>query len=193
MSENAKPRRKTSAALWVIIGLCAAPMIASYIAYYFWPPQRHVNYGELLEPRNVADAELVTSDGRPLRISAFRGTWLMVNAEPAACNESCQRKLVYMRQVRLALGKDKERVERLWLVTSPEKPNEGFLREHEGLIVAHDPAGALTKALPAAGSLGEHVYVIDPLGHVMLRFPPDPEPKRMLKDMSRLLRHSKWK
>lgn len=192
MSENAKPRR-SSAALWVIIGLCAAPMIAAYIAYYVWPPAKHVNYGELLEPRAVGDLEIVAADGRPLRLSTFKGSWVVLSVDDAACPERCERKLVYMRQVRLALGTEKERIERLWIVGGAAHPSEALVREHEGLVVARDPRGALIQTLPAATSVRDHVYVIDPLGNLMLRFPPDPDPRRMLKDMSRLLRHSKWK
>ena len=192
MSENAKPPR-SSAALWVIIGLCAAPMIAAYIAYYVWPPERHVNYGELLEPRPAGDIEVMGGDGRPLQLSSLKGDWLMLSIDDAACPERCERKLVYMRQVRLALGTNKDRIERLWIVTGAGRPDEALLREHDGLLVARDPAGALAKRLPAGGSAADHVYVIDPLGNLMLRFPPEPDPRRMLKDMSRLMRHSKWK
>jgi hypothetical protein len=191
-NENTQPRR-SSAALWVIIGLCAAPMIAAYIAYYVWPPASHVNYGELLEPRSLADVQVIAIDGRPLALSAFKGDWLLLSTDDAACAERCERKLVYMRQVRLAAGTNKDRIERLWVVTGAGKPDDALLAEHEGLVVVRDAAGTLSKALPAPGSPADHVYVIDPLGNLMLRFPADPDPRRMLKDMSRLLRHSKWK
>ena len=194
MSENesAKPARSATA-LWVIIGLCAAPMIAAYIAYYVWPPAHQVNYGELLAPRPVPDAELVALDGKPLRVSSFKGDWVLVSVDDAACDERCERKLVYMRQVRLAAGTGKDRIERLWLVTGDARPDAALLREHEGLVAARDATGAIVKSLPAAASAADHVYVVDPLGNLMLRFPSDPDPRRMLKDMSRLLRHSQWK
>lgn len=194
MSENAGAEsRRSSAPLWIIIGLCAAPMIAAYIAYYIWPPAGHVNYGELLEPRPLPEVELTTLDARSLRLSSFKGDWLLVVVNDAACDERCQRKLVYTRQVRLAQGTQKERVERLWIVTGGGRPDAAFLKEHPEITVARDMSGALVKELPAVGSASDHVYVIDPLGNLMLRFPSDPDPRRMLKDMSRLIRHSKWK
>jgi hypothetical protein len=194
MSENvnAEPKR-SSAPLWIIITLCAAPMIAAYIAYYVWPPTSHVNYGELIEPRLLPDAELVALDQRRLRIASFKGDWLIVVVDDASCDERCQRKLVYTRQIRLAQGDEKERIERLWIVTGAGQPDAALLKEHPELNVARDPSGTVAKALPSAGSPAEHVYLVDPLGNLMLRFPSDPDPRRMLKDMSRLLRHSKWK
>lgn len=194
MSENVNAEPSRSAApLWIIIALCAAPMIAAYIAYYVWPPSGHVNYGELLEPRVLPDAELVTLDQRRIKVADFKGEWLLVVVDSAACDERCQRKLVYTRQVRLAQGTQKDRVERLWIVTGEARPNDALLKEHPELTVARDVSGAILKSLPAAGAPADHVYVVDPLGNLMLRFPQDPDPKRMLKDMSRLLRHSKWK
>jgi hypothetical protein len=191
-NENAEPRR-SSAPLWVIIGLCATPMIAAYIAYYVWPPAGHVNYGELIEPTTLPEVELAAIDGRRVRVSDFKGDWLMVVVDDAACAESCQRKLLYTRQVRLAQGTQKDRVERLWILTGAGRPDEALLKEHPELTVAMDASGALVKSLPAARAPADHVYVVDPLGNLMLRFPADPDPRRMLKDMSRLLRHSKWK
>ena len=194
MSENVSaPHKRSSAPLWIIIALCAAPMIAAYVAYYVWPPAGHVNYGELIAPRNVADVELVTLDQRRFRIGDFKGEWLMLVVDDAACNERCERKLVYTRQVRLAEGTEKERVARLWIATGEARPAEALLNAHAELVVARDTTGAFTRSLPAGSTPADHVYVVDPLGNLMLRFPPDPDPRRMLNDMSRLLRHSKWK
>lgn len=194
MSEDDRaPPRRSRKTLWLILALCAAPLAASYIAYYFLPPATHVNYGELLEPRPLPDVEVTSLDGSRMRLSALKGEWVLLIADDAACNEYCRTKLVYARQVRLAAGREQGRIERVWLVTDRGVPDAALLAEHPGLGVMHEPTGMLLKALPAAGSPVDHVYVIDPLGNLMLRFPRDPDPRKMLRDMSRLLRHSKWK
>lgn len=183
---SAKRSRLT---LWLILAICAAPMIGSYAAYYFWRPAAQTNYGELIEPRLVSDAELAAADGRPFRLAELKGVWVMVMAAPSACDARCRQNLVYMRQVRLAQGRDTGRIERVWVLTDAGVPAASLVTEHPGLRIARDPRGAVVNALSARDS----IHVVDPLGHLMMRFPTDPDPRRVLKDLSRLLRHSKWK
>jgi cytochrome oxidase Cu insertion factor (SCO1/SenC/PrrC family) len=179
--------------LWLILAVCAAPLIASYAVYYFLRPASHVNYGDLLEPRALPDAALTLLDGRPFRLSALKGEWVLVTVGAAACDERCRDRLVYMRQVRLAQGREAGRIERVWLLTDAATAEAALVAEHPGLIIALDPRGVIRGALPATGSPADHVYIVDPLGNLMMRFPADPDPRRMLKDVARLLRHSKWK
>ena len=179
--------------LWLIFAVCAAPLIASYAAYYFLRPVAHVNYGELLEPLPLPDAALALFDGRPFRLSELKGEWVMVTAGESACDERCRERLVYMRQVRLAQGKEAERIERVWLLTDEAAPGTALVADHAGLIIARDPRSTILSALPAPRSPADHIYVVDPLGNLMMRFPADADPRRMLKDVARLLRHSRWK
>jgi hypothetical protein len=185
---DANPKR-SRLTLWLLLAVCAAPIIGSYAAYYFWQPASHVNYGELLEPRPLPDAALHALDGRPFRLAGLKGEWVLLMAGPSTCDERCRMNLVYMRQVRLAQGKEAGRIERVWLLTDAAVPDAVLLAEHPGLHVVRDPKTALTSALPAPGP----IHVIDPLGNLMMRYPADPDPRRMLKDVARLLRHSKWK
>lgn len=189
---NVKPGR-SRLTLWLILAVCAAPLIGSYVAYYFWHPAGHVNYGELIEPRPLPDIALTRGDGAPFRLAQLKGYWVLVTAGPSECGERCRERLVYMRQVRLAQGRDAERVERLWLLTDAGKPDAALVAEHPGLHIARDPQGAFFRALPGGAASDERIYVVDPLGNLMMRFPPDADPRRMLKDVARLLRHSKWK
>lgn len=188
---NAPPQRSTLT-LWLILAVCAAPVVGSYIAYYFWQPAAYVNYGELIELRPLPDAMLERLDGRAVRLSGLKGDWLLLAADRAACDDRCREKLVYMRQMRLAQGKETERIERVWLLTDRATPEAALVAEHPGLLIARG-ADALVESLPAPRSPFDHVYVVDPLGNLMMRFPANPDPRRMLKDLSRLLRHSKWK
>jgi hypothetical protein len=187
-SDANAPARRNRLTLWLILAVCAAPIIASYVAYYVWQPSGHVNYGELIAPRALAEATLQTLDGRPFRWSEVRGEWVLLNLDPASCDERCRTKLVYTRQVRLAQGNDAERVERVWIVTDGGSPDPLLLAEHPGLRVVRTAASSAIRTFSP-----DHIYVIDPLGNLMMRFPSDPDPRRMLKDVSRLLRHSKWK
>lgn len=189
-AENTKPERSLKT-LWLLIAVCVAPVIASYTAYYFWQPSSQVNYGELLEPRPLPDAGLAFA-GQPFRWSELKGRWVLLTADAGACDEYCRQKLVYMRQIRLAQGKEAERIERAWLVTDAARPEAALLGQHPGLRVIRAAGGEAAAQLPAAGSVADHIYVIDPLGNLMMRYPRDADPRQIMKDVARLLRHSKW-
>lgn len=193
-SSNAgAPRARSTAKLWVVLALCAAPMVASYAAYYLWRPTQFVNHGELLEARPAPDEALTLLEGAALRPSELRGEWVLVVADQAVCDAQCARKLTHIRQVYLAQGRNQDRVERLWLITDAGKPDAALLALHPELRVARAEGSALVASLPAERSVADYVYVIDPLGNLMMRFDADADPRLMLRDVSRLLRHSKWK
>ena len=188
---DSEQRRRGRRVALVILALCAAPTVAAWFAYFVWQPQSRTNYGELIEPRSLSDPELRRLDGASFRLSQLRGKWVLLLVDSAACGDSCRKRLVYMRQARLALGKDAERIERVWLLDDAAVPDPALLREHEGLMVARPPDKVLLDELAAPRSPARYIYVIDPLGSLMLRFPGDPDGRRMLKDLARLLRASR--
>lgn len=187
---DAPARRASRASLWLIVALTTAPVAASYLIYYFWPPARTVNHGELIEPRPLPDPKLTLADGAPFRLSQLRGKWVLVSVDGGQCQAHCERKLLYMRQLRLTQGKNRDRIERLWLISDEEPPRGGAALVEEGTRLVRANA-ALLKAFPAQGSASDHLYLVDPLGNLMMRFPRDPDPRLMTKDLSRLLKASR--
>jgi cytochrome oxidase Cu insertion factor (SCO1/SenC/PrrC family) len=173
-----------------VLALCAAPVVASFVAYFWLPPSGHVNYGDLLPPRPLPDATLATLDTRPFRFENLKGSWVLLVVDKGACDERCRMKLVYTRQVRLAQGKNAERVRRVWLVSDDPFPNLKVLADQPDLITVRAPGSVVLGALPAGTTPAAHIYVIDPRGNLMMRFPENPDPRKILKDVSRLLRHS---
>jgi cytochrome oxidase Cu insertion factor (SCO1/SenC/PrrC family) len=190
MSDAAPPARRSRASLWLIIALTAAPVAASYLLYYFWPPARTVNYGELIEPRPLPDIALALADGAPFRLSQLKGKWLLVSVDSGRCDANCDRKLLYMRQLRLTQGKDMERVERVWLISDDATPRTEAVAAYEGTWQVR-AGNALARLFPAQDTPSEHIYLVDPLGNLMMRFPRDPDPRSMIKDLQRLLRASR--
>lgn len=163
--------------LFAIFVACAAPFVLGWAAWYFgWGTGSPGNYGELIAPRTLS--------GPPFM--ALRGKWVLVTFDTAACDAYCEKKLYFMRQLRKAQGKDQTRIERLWLVTDAAAPRPELTASIEGTRVAR--AAGLAAAFP--GNAAEHIYLVDPLGNLMLRFPRDPDPSRMLKDLQRLLKYS---
>ena len=184
-------RRRGRRVALLILALSAAPTVAAWLAFFVWPPQSRTNYGELIEPRPLSDPEMRRLDGNAFRLSQLRGRWLLLQVDSGSCGEACRRKLVYMRQARLALGKDAERLERVWLLDDAAEPPPGLLREHEGLNVVRAVGGSFLAELPGSGSPPGYIYVVDPRGTLMLRFPGELDPRRMLKDLARLLKASR--
>jgi cytochrome oxidase Cu insertion factor (SCO1/SenC/PrrC family) len=188
MSENA-PKSRLS--LWLIGALCVAPVLASYFAYYVAPPSRHTNYGELMDAPPLPNARLRLVDGTAFEMSQLRGKWVLLTVDSAQCSEACQRKLLTLRQLRLTQGKDMERIERAWLIRDDAAVANNIADDYRGTWLVRAAASELLKRLPAEAPLAEYIYVIDPLGNVVLRYERDAEPGRMIKDLTRLLKTSR--
>ncbi len=187
----ADPVKRGRIKLLALAAFFALPVLAGYVVYFFgWTPGGAANYGTLIPPRAVTDATLLGLDQRPLKFSELRGKWLLVQFDGGSCDAYCERKLYFMRQVRKALGKDTARVERLWLVTDGQAPKAALLEAIEGTLLARPQDGGFGGEFPADQSTADHIYLVDPLGNLMMRFPRDPNPSRMLKDLQRLMKAS---
>jgi len=159
--------------LWVA-AVCVAPLVLGTAAYMLgWSPGAPSNYGELIPPRMTP-------------LDEFRGKWVLVTFDAGACDAYCERKLYVMRQVRRAQGKDMDRIERLWVLTDAAKPRADALAASEGTRVSSNG----NYGFP--GNRAEHIYLVDPLGNLMMRFPRDPDPSRMIKDLQRLMKYSRF-
>ena len=192
--EANKPKSQGRWKLFAVILVCASPMIASYLTYYVIKPEGRTNYGELVDPRQhpIPPLGATTLDGKPAGLDAYKGKWLMVQADSGDCAEACKTKLFQQRQLRLIQGKEMDRVERVWLVTDDKPIDTVLLREYDGTRVLRADPARLKQWLPVeqGAALNEHIYMVDPLGNLMMRFPKNPDPNKMKKDISKLLRAS---
>lgn len=188
-------QRKSRRTLLLVAAVCFAPFIASFALYYFWQPTGRVNYGELIEGAVLPTGALMPvntgAEGKPFDPAQVRGRWVFVTVDAGACDDYCQKKLWKMRQVRLTQGKALERIERLWLVSDNQNVAPGVAKEHEGLWIAGAQRQAALKAFPYREAQRDHIYLVDPLGNVVLRYPKDADPNGMKKDLQRLLRASR--
>src|SRR5690242_5266072 len=167
-----------------------APIIASY-ALYFWDVRpSSVNYGELLEVKPLVGTALNQSDNTIFRIRQLRGKWALISIDSGKCDEQCREKLYYMRQVRLIQNTEKERIERVWLIDDGEAPAPEVASEFEGTWLINARDSDLLTAMTGKESNHDHIYLIDPIGNLMMRFPKNPDPARMAKDIKRLLKVS---
>jgi hypothetical protein len=187
----ARRRRTQRLKLLLVLAVCAAPVIASYLAYYVFPPEGRTNYGTLIEPqRPVPTLRLARLDGSGFDFATLKGRWVMLQVDRAACGDECREKLLMMRQQRTMTGKDRDRLERVWLVTDAAPLAPELLSEFEGTIVLRAARAELEPLLPVAGDgrLEDHIWIVDPRGNVMMRHPKSPDPQRVRSDIARLLR-----
>lgn len=187
-------RRRGRLKLFAVLLICAAPIIASYLTFYVVKPDGRTNYSTILDARTLPIPEMATTtlDGKPRTLADLKGKWVMVRVGGAACDEECQRQLYAMRQWRTMQGKNMERMERVWLITDNEPLDTVLMREYDGMELLRAPAATVAKWLPveAGRKPGDHIYLIDPLGNLMMRFPYQPEPGRVYKDIAKLLKAS---
>lgn len=187
----ADPVKRGRIKLLALAAFFALPVVAGYVAWFFdLAPGSTANYGTLLPARPLSDAPLQALDGRPFNFSELRGKWLLVQFDSGGCDSYCERKLYFMRQVRKALGKDMTRVERVWLVNDTQVPGLRLLEAIDGTRLARSAGSAIAAEFPAERIVADHIYLVDPHGNLMMRFPRDPDPSRMLKDMQRLMKVS---
>jgi cytochrome oxidase Cu insertion factor (SCO1/SenC/PrrC family) len=177
--------------LLLLIAVFVLPLVASALAYFFdWSTGQTSNYGALIEPHPAPQIALRASDGRAAGLGDFRGKWILLQFAAPTCDARCERKLYTMRQVRRALGRDRSRIERVWILTADGQPAPRLLHAIEGTHLLRTSAPAFLAAFPAEHDLRDHIYLIDPRGNLMLRYPPDADPSGVIKDLNRLLKYS---
>lgn len=196
--------KRTASGRWkmiLVLLICAAPVIASYFTYYVVRPDGRRNFGELIDPqRSLPNLTATTLERKPVNLQSLKGQWLLVSVGSGACSEACARNLYLQRQLHTSLGKDKDRVERVWLIadTTPadQKPVDPALRSAitDAVILRLGAAQLSGWLAPAQGqSLADHLYLVDPMGNWMMRFPARLDlaaAAKAKKDIERLLRAS---
>lgn len=112
----------------LILAICASPVVLGTLAYWFYRSESTTNYGSFIEPQRQAEG-----------LEAYRGKWVLLTSDSPRCDEACAKRLYLIRQIRLTQGKDKERVERVLLLSEPGKAAfvvegvESLEKVHEGM------------------------------------------------------------
>lgn len=180
----------------LVLAICAAPVIASYLAYYVIRPEGRRVFGELVDPqRPLPDLAATGLDNEASNLKRLRGQWLLVSVAAGACDAACQQHLYLQRQLRESLGKEKDRLDRVWLV-SDAAPVAATLRPalKDMTVLRVEPQALAQWLAPSTGhKLDEHLYLVDPLGNWMMRFPAGLNldgAARAKRDLERLMRAS---
>lgn len=201
MSSNEQRARRSRAQLWLLIAVFFVPLLVSFVLYYGfdgWRPGGSTHHGDLINPaRPLTQTTLPTADGSALPEDWLRGKWSLIYIGSGACDEACRASLVHMRQSRLALNEEMKRVARIFLVTDNCCDGEYLDREHEGLIVVRadgEAAASLLASFPSYDNIpvtqANRIYIVDPLGNLMMSYAPDAPARGLLDDLKKLLKLS---
>lgn len=192
---------RSRAQIWVLIAVFFVPLALAFFLYYGadgWRPPGNTNHGELVQPpRTIPELALTASDGSELPADVLRGKWTVVYIGSGECDARCREALTLIRQTRLALNDDMTRVQRLFLVTGACCDDAYLSTQHEGLLIARlegangeKLASIFQGAIAAPIAQAGRIYIVDPLGNLMMSYPPESEPKGLLEDLKKLLKYS---
>ncbi len=181
---------------------CALPIAAAFYLYFFNKPEGTNNYGTILDPQvDVSTDVFKNINGDDFTMQQVADKWVLIQVINSNCDEVCQNTMYFQRQARASKGKEQGRIERVVFVTDDgpletlllrQFPDVHFVRASEDQLKSWLPLeqGIVgNKGSADIGTVRDHVFVADPLGHVMMRFPPNNTLQfdKFRKDVSRLL------
>ena len=188
----------------LLVFLCSlAPIVAAVVVYMNpqWWPADSSNYGTLVNPQRpmpaAGELRLTTLDGKPFDLQSLKGKWLLVAADGGDCPESCARKLFITRNSHASQGKNVDRLARVWFITDDAVVPDKVLEAYKGTVMVRVNPDQLARYLlardTAAGQPGleDPIWVIDPLGNLMMQYPAEADGVRVRKDISKLVYNSR--
>ena len=185
-----QPKSKGRRMLLLLALVSLAPIVASYVTYYWFVPDKRVNYGELLPAGSAPPVIGVGADGVPFALSDLRGQWVLLIVTGADCTDACRGALYATRQARTIQGREKDRVARAWLrPTGAPAPATELRDSQPGLVIASAGQADLAR-LPLDPGGAPTILLLDPRGNLVLRYGANPDIKRLAADLGRLLRAS---
>ena len=191
--------RPSNRPFWILLAVTGLPFIAAWIIFFnpsLMDRFSTSNHGALVTPvRPLPALEFETLTGASLPTKHLEGNWTLLSVTGSRCDENCETNLFHMRQIRLAMGEDRKRVLRVLLIEDPDNlaraELEAQLEPFEGTAVITGPREAREQLLATLDTDGtpakDRIFLIDPLGSLMMTYPPVPEPKNVLKDLERLI------
>jgi hypothetical protein len=188
---------KTRLTLLMIVVVFLVPMVAAYL---YRPSGEAGNHGTLIEPpRPLEEFRMTDLEGNPAGLDALKGKWTLLYVGAEACRKQCRTNLYNIERVRLTQGKNMDRVQSIYLspMSIEGRAVADTLVEYQG-VKGFRIAGPELESMAPGFEWGrsdrsgepERVYVIDPLGNLMMFYPGDADPSGMKKDLQRLLKVS---
>lgn len=198
MNAPADPKPRSRKQVWILIAVFFAPLLLAFVLYYGVGvrPTGSTNRGDLITPPiTLPEVSLPSAGDQPLPANVLRGKWTMVFVGDGACDARCREALTLMRQTRLALGDDMSRVQRMFLISGNCCDQNYLETEHAGLLLGRidNPAGETFLEIFPNGIHAPQqgrIYLVDPLGNLMMSYGADAPKKGLLEDLKKLLKLS---
>lgn len=184
---NEQIKKSNRRKLLIILLLLLSPVVISYTLFFIDYRPGSINYGELLELKKLSGSGVIQQENIIFRPKDLRGKWVMLTVDSGRCDEACRSKLYYMRQVRTMQNKEMHRIERLWLIDDNVEVDQYLRDEYEGTLFVNAENSELLDQIPNRDTQRKHIYLIDPMGNLMMRFPEDLDPRQFSDDIKRLL------
>ncbi|MCW8935060.1 MAG: hypothetical protein OQK98_10085 [Gammaproteobacteria bacterium] len=188
--------KRSNLALWVLTASFFIPAFLAYIYFYYGDRPAIKSNGELIIPVvDIHTLGMTGTAGAELSEEELTPHWRMLYFVGSSCDSSCQTSLYNMRQINIGIGKYQDRVNHG--IVHLAEPDEAFVelieKEHKAagrIYTTIDKISSITE-LEANPSQLQSIYLVDPLGNIMMHFPKDLEPKLINKDMNKLLKVSR--
>ncbi len=205
MTQTTATRQRSRTPLVLILLLSMAPVLAALLVYFNpdWRPEGSVAYGTLIEPQRPIPAstalQATTLDGKPFDVATLKGKWLLIAADGGDCQDACARKLFILRNSHASQGKNVERLARVWFITDDAPVPEKVLEAYKGTVMLRVQPEQLKKFLlgdstnagNATSTLADPMWIIDPHANLILQYPPNAEPEKVRKDITKLVYNSR--
>ncbi len=203
MTEHPQNSRKSNARLILLLlaAVFILPVLISWLMYKnldIWWSGTTANHGELITPvKPISSIQLRNPEEEPFESEFLKRKWTLVIFSKDECAATCRESLYKTRQIRILLKRDQVRVQRLYITGQvlPPEVHEELANAHSDLLVAHVQGNDMTEVMeqfePDHKNSGGAIYLVDPMGNYMMRYPPETSHKKMLKDMQRLLKASR--
>ncbi|GMR06440.1 MAG: cytochrome c oxidase subunit I [Gammaproteobacteria bacterium] len=186
--------KKNPYTIWFVVLAFVAPVALAYLMFFYGNITSFSNHGEILSPVvDITTLKLKDEKGKIIPEKALRYKWRLISFVDENCDESCNARLYDVRQIHKALGKNQHRVLRVIVHLKPpvEELTRLIKKEYPNALIMYGDEKVITSALGDSAGIHENViYIMDPMGNIMMRFTQDQTKKDFLKDLGRLLKVS---
>lgn len=200
--EQARSKRHARLIVFVVVLMFTAPIATSWYLFYFTDlsKTRGESHGEMYQPlRQLSDAPLFDPFAEKQIEEHLHGKWTLLYISLGQCDEACKENIYRMRQIRMAVIRYADRLQRVWMTDLADTGMvKNLLQEYQGtkLLDLNRARAVLSLDQFALGEdddplQADHLYVIDPFGNLVLRYRMDTDPVGIIKDLRRLLRNSR--